>query len=225
MNTTCSHTERIQNHQAMFPSDWIYQARRLANVCNSLDDLKRSISSFEGCHIKTTATNTVFSDGNPHAKIMLIGEAPGINEDIQGIPFCGASGVLLDKMLHAINLDRSQVYISNTIFWRPPGNRKPTNLELDICKPFVEKHIAIVAPNILILVGGIACYNLLNITKTISVLRGRFYQYNNQYLSHAITTSVIFHPAYLLRQPTQKRVTWEDLKKIKEYIDTWKNMN
>jgi len=205
--------------QNLFPSDWIIEARKLAGQCSSIDELRNAVRSFERCEIKKTATNTVFSDGNPHAQIMLIGEAPGANEDIQGIPFCGASGMLLDKMLNAINLDRTKVYISNTVFWRPPGNRKPTDLELDICRPFVEKHIALVAPQILVLVGGIACYSLLDNTKTISNLRGKFHTYTNQYLSTSITAAAIFHPAYLLRQPLQKRLAWEDLKKIREYLD------
>ncbi len=207
----------------MFPSDWIIEARKLAGKCGSVDELRSAVESFEGCEIKKTATNTVFSDGNPNAKIMLVGEAPGANEDLQGIPFCGASGMLLDKMLNAINLDRTKVYISNAVFWRPPGNRKPTDLELDMCRPFVEKHVALVSPQILILVGGIACYSLLDSTKTISNLRGRFHTYTNQYLSNSITTAAIFHPAYLLRQPAQKRLAWEDLKKIREYLDNTNN--
>ncbi|MGL9758722.1 MAG: uracil-DNA glycosylase [Wolbachia sp.] len=208
-----------KEQQSMFPSDWIIEARKLASKCSSVDELRSAVESFEGCEIKKTATNTVFSDGNSNAKIMLVGEAPGANEDLQGIPFCGASGMLLDKMLSAINLDRTKVYISNTVFWRPPGNRKPTDLELDMCRPFVEKHIALISPQILVLVGGIACYSLLDNTKTISTLRGRFHAYTNQYLSHSITTSAIFHPAYLLRQPMQKRLAWEDLKKIREYLN------
>ncbi|QKX03100.1 uracil-DNA glycosylase [Wolbachia endosymbiont of Litomosoides sigmodontis] len=212
-----------KEQQSMFPSDWIIEARKLASKCNSIDELRSTVRLFEGCEIKKTATNTVFSDGNQSAKIMLIGEAPGVNEDRQGIPFCGVSGILLDKMLSAINLDRTKVYISNTVFWRPPGNRKPTDLELDMCKPFVEKHIALVSPQILILVGGIACYSLLDNTKTISILRGRFHTYTNQYLSHSIITAAIFHPAYLLRQPAQKHLAWEDLKKIREYLNNINN--
>ena len=215
--------QQKKEQQTMFPSDWIIEARKLASKCSSVDELRSAVVSFEGCEIKKTATNTVFSDGNPNAKIMLVGEAPGANEDLQGIPFCGASGMLLDKMLGAINLDRTKVYISNTVFWRPPGNRKPTDLELDMCRPFVEKHIALVSPQILILVGGIACYSLLDSTKTISTLRGRFHMYTNQYLSHSITTSAIFHPAYLLRQPMQKRLASEDLKKIREYLNNTNN--
>jgi DNA polymerase len=216
--TRWNDTKGGKEQQSMFPSDWIIEARKLASKCSSVDELRSAVVSFEGCEIKKTATNTVFSDGNPNAKIMLVGEAPGANEDLQGIPFCGASGMLLDKMLGAINLDRTKVYISNTVFWRPPGNRKPTDLELDMCRPFVEKHIALVSPQILILVGGIACYSLLDNTKTISTLRGRFHTYTNQYLSNLITTAAIFHPAYLLRQPAQKRLAWEDLKKIRNYL-------
>lgn len=223
-SVTCWNDTKIgKEHKNFFPSDWIIEARKLASECSSVDELRSAVKSFEGCEIKKTATNTVFSDGNPNAKIMLVGEAPGANEDLKGIPFCGASGMLLDKMLNAINLDRTKVYISNTVFWRPPGNRKPTDLELDMCRPFVEKHVALVSPQILILVGGIACYSLLDSTKTISNLRGRFHTYTNQYLSNSITTAAIFHPAYLLRQPAQKRLAWEDLKKIREYLDNTNN--
>lgn len=213
------HENNLQKNQAFFPSNWVIEARRLANDCTSIDELKKVVKSFDGCEIKKTAINTVFSDGNYNAEVMLIGEAPGANEDIHGIPFCGASGMLLDKMLKAIELDRTRVYISNSVFWRPPGNRRPTDLELDICRPFVEKHIALAKPKILILVGGVACYNLLDNTKTISHLRGKFHTYINEYMSNSVVTAAIFHPAYLLRQPQQKRLAWEDLKKIKEYLD------
>ncbi|MDD9331489.1 MAG: uracil-DNA glycosylase [Wolbachia sp.] len=215
----CNESSDLKESKNFFPSDWIIEARKLASKCDSVDELMDVVKSFGGCEIKKTATNTVFSDGNQNAKIMLIGEAPGANEDLQGIPFCGASGILLDKMLNSIGLDRTKVYISNAVFWRPPGNRKPTDLELDMCRPFVERHIALVAPQILILVGGIACYSLLDNTKTISNLRGRFHTYTNQYLSNSITTAAIFHPAYLLRQPLQKRLAWEDLRKIREYLN------
>ncbi len=212
-----SNEEKIVDQQ--LPSDWIIEAKKLANKSSNIAELKKSVESFNGCEIKKTATNTVFADGNPQAKVMLIGEAPGVNEDLKGIPFCGASGDLLDKMLAAIKLDRTKVYISNSMFWRPPGNRRPTDLELEICRPFVEKHIALISPKILILVGGTASYSFLDHTKTISKLRGQFYSYTNQYLNIPITTAVIFHPAYLLRQPMQKRLAWQDLQQIKEYID------
>jgi uracil-DNA glycosylase family 4 len=221
--TSWDDTKAGKESKNFFPSDWIIEARKLASKCNSVGELRSAVESFEGCEIKKTATNTVFSDGNPNAKIMLVGEAPGANEDMKGIPFCGASGILLDKMLSAISLDRTKVYISNTVFWRPPGNRKPTNLELDMCRPFVEKHIALVSPQILVLVGGIACYNLLDNTKTISNLRGKFHTHANQYLPNPIATVAIFHPAYLLRQPMQKRLAWEDLKMVREYLDSTKH--
>ncbi|WP_339047518.1 uracil-DNA glycosylase [Candidatus Mesenet endosymbiont of Phosphuga atrata] len=212
--------EKVMEHKHMLPSDWVVEAKKIAGRCTSVEELKKAVESFNGCEVKAMATNTVFADGNPQAKIMLIGEAPGMNEDLKGIPFCGASGDLLDKMLAAIELDRTKVYISNTMFWRPPGNRRPTDLELEMCQPFVEKHIALVLPKILVLVGGTATYSLLDQTKSISRLRGQFHTYTNQYLDMEITTAVIFHPAYLLRQPMQKRLAWQDLKQIKEYVDS-----
>ncbi|XGA08300.1 MAG: uracil-DNA glycosylase [Wolbachia endosymbiont of Xenopsylla cheopis] len=211
--------EKVVEQKYMLPSDWVVEAKKIADRCTSVEELKKAIESFNGCEVKAMATNTVFADGNSQAKIMLIGEAPGMNEDLRGIPFCGASGDLLDKMLAAIELDRTKVYISNTMFWRPPGNRRPMDLELEMCRPFVEKHIALVLPKILVLVGGTATYSLLDQTKSISRLRGQFHTYTNQYLDMEITTAVIFHPAYLLRQPMQKRLAWQDLKQIKEYIN------
>ncbi|WP_044195635.1 uracil-DNA glycosylase [Ehrlichia japonica] len=199
---------------------YLLKAQNLAEQCNTIEQLKSAIESFDGCDIKNLATNTVFADGNPKAKVMLIGEAPGANEDLKGIPFCGASGVLLDKMLQAIGFDRTTVYISNAVFWRPPGNRRPTDFEIAVCKPFVEKHIALIMPKILVLVGSTACYSMLDSKNPISKLRGRFHSYSNQFFQHSITTAIIFHPSYLLRQPMQKRIAWEDLKQIKRYFDT-----
>ncbi|WDM85365.1 uracil-DNA glycosylase [Ehrlichia sp. JZT12] len=199
---------------------YLLKAQSLAEQCNTVQELKSAIESFDGCDLKNLATNTVFSDGNPSAKMMLIGEAPGANEDLKGIPFCGASGMLLDKMLNAIGFDRTTVYISNAVFWRPPGNRRPTDFEIAVCKPFVEKHIALIAPKMLVLVGSTACYAMLDSKNPISRLRGRFHFYNNQFLQHSITTGIIFHPSYLLRQPMQKRVAWEDLKQIRSYFST-----
>ncbi len=187
--------------------------------CSDLSKLYCLVKNFTKCDLKKNATNTVFSDGNPNSNIMLIGEAPGVNEDLEGIPFCGASGKLLDKMLAAIDLDRNKVYITNMVFWRPPGNRQPTFNEIEICRPFVEKHISLVSPKLIVLVGGIAATSMLNSDFGISRLRGRFYDYTNQYLGHnSIKAIAIFHPAYLLRQPKQKRLAWEDLKLIKSYL-------
>ncbi|MGN7661192.1 MAG: uracil-DNA glycosylase [Anaplasma sp.] len=212
----------VKPGKKQFSTDWIDAAQRIAEACHSLAELREAVESFEGCDIKKSSMNTVLADGNPNAKIMLIGEAPGSSEDREGRPFCGASGKLLDKMLAAIDLSRENTYISNTIFWRPPGNRRPTDFELAVCRPFVEKHIALVAPDIIVLVGGTACYALLDVPESVSKLRGRFHKYTNSFLERPITTAVIFHPAYLLRQPMQKRLAWEDLKLIRAYIERGK---
>ena len=165
------------------PSAAIAAARTLSDQARTLADLEASVRAFDGCAIKKTASKTVFSDGNPQSRVMIIGEAPGAQEDIQGIPFCGPSGQLLDRMLAAIGLDRSSVYISNTVFWRPPGNRQPSTEETSACLPFVERHIALIHPSLLILAGGTATTTLLNKDTSISRLRGRFYDYTNSYLS------------------------------------------
>lgn len=195
-------------------------SRALADKANTLDELKLAVSNFEGCEIKKAATNTVFGDGIRDAKIMVIGEAPGASEDALGVPFCGDSGKLLDNMLKSIELYRNRnFYITNTIFWRPPANRAPTPEEIEICRPFVEKHIALINPSLLILVGATAVTSLLGNHLQISKIRQECYMYNNQYLNSPITTTAIFHPAYLLRQPMQKKTSWYDLLKIRKYID------
>ncbi|MBL0318553.1 MAG: uracil-DNA glycosylase [Alphaproteobacteria bacterium] len=194
-------------------------ATDLVEKASSIDELKASLLAFDGCSLKKTATNTVFSDGVPSAKIMLVGEAPGADEDQQGIPFCGVSGKLLDKMLESIGLSRkTNIYISNTLFWRPPGNRNPSADELSICEPFVQKHIALVKPSLLILSGSVATKTLLNTPQGITKLRGKFYEYSNPYLEKPIKTAILFHPSYLLRQPSQKREAWQDLLMIKHYL-------
>jgi uracil-DNA glycosylase family 4 len=199
--------------------DYIALARALADKANNIEELRKSLQDFNGCELKKFATNTVFGDGNPEAKIMLIGEAPGSTEDLKGIPFCGESGNLLDNMLHAIGVSRkNNAYITNTVFWRPPANRQPTLEEVDICRPFVEKHIALINPKLIILVGSTAATSLLGKNSGITKIRQEYYFYSNKYLSSPIQTTAIFHPAYLLRQPTQKRTSWYDLLKIKDYL-------
>lgn len=193
-------------------------SRLLANDCKTLAELEAAIRAFDGCSLKKTAGKTVFADGNPNAKILLIGEAPGVQEDIQGIPFCGPAGQLLDKMLAAIDLNRGSVFISNTVYWRPPGNRQPNPEETAICLPFVEKLVGLVSPTLLILAGGTATHALLKKDQSISRLRGKFYDYKNEYLEVPIKTALIYHPSYLLRQPLQKRLAWEDLLKIQAYL-------
>lgn len=210
---------RIASKPLAVPEEIIAQARIIAESCNTLAELKQAVEAFEGCALKRTATSTVFSDGNPNAEIMLIGEAPGANEDVQGIPFCGDSGKLLDVMLGSVGIMRTtNLYISNCLFWRPPGNRAPSPEELAICLPFVERHIAIVRPKILILAGATAVWDLLQLKEGITKLRGREHQYINRYIKAPIPVSIIFHPSYLLRQPSQKKQLWFDLLKIKHFI-------
>ncbi len=186
-------------------------ARELADKATTLAELEAAVRAFDGCALKKTAAKTVFADGNPEAELMIIGEAPGADEDRQGIPFCGVSGKLLDKMLAAIGYDRSSAYITNTVFWRPPGNRQPSTEETSICLPFVEKHIALVAPKLLLLAGGTAAGALLRREESIGRLRGKTYDYTNPYMTHPTHTMVTYHPSYLLRQPTQKRLAWQDM--------------
>jgi len=201
------------------PSAAIAASRALADKAATLAELEAAVRSFDGCAIKKTANKTVFSDGNPQGRVMIIGEAPGAQEDIQGIPFCGPSGKLLDAMLAAIGLTRAaNVYISNTVFWRPPGNRQPSPEETSTCLPFVEKHIALVKPALLILSGGTATTTLLRKDTSISRLRGKFYDYTNPYLETPIPTVVTYHPSYLLRSPAQKRLAWNDLLMIKDFL-------
>ena len=196
--------------------------RQLADQCNSIEELKRAINKFDGLEIKRGANCTVFADGNPKSDIMLIGEAPGANEDQQGIPFCGQSGKLLDNILAAIKIDRTKCYITNTIFWRPPANRRPTAEEINTCRPFVEKHVSLVDPKIIILVGSTAVESLLDLKTPMNELRSQTFQYKNIYLKSPVDTFVIFHPSYLLRQPSQKKVMWLDMHKINKFYTNFR---
>lgn len=186
-------------------------ARALAASCRTLDELAEALERFELCPLKATATRLCLCDGNPTARIMLVGEAPGLEEDRQGKPFVGASGKLLDRMLATIGLDRRSVYITNTVFWRPPGNRAPTALELATCAPFLERQIELMNPAILVFVGGIAARALLGTTEGVTRLRGRRFEYRPARGEAPIPARVMFHPAYLLRQPMQKKLAWRDL--------------
>ncbi len=194
-------------------------SRKLADNADSLDKLKSMIIDFNGCDLKNFAISTVFADGNPEAKIMLIGEAPGAKEDELGVPFCGESGVLLDAMLFTIGLSRKEnIYITNTVFWRPPANRRPTKQEIEICRPFLEKHISLINPKLIICVGSTAVTGLLGDKITINAARTNNHFYQNKYLLKPINTMAIFHPAYLLRQPAKKKDSWFDLIKIQQFI-------
>ena len=186
-----------------------------AGEATNIAELRAALESFEGCALKKTAMNLVFMDGNEKAQVMLVGEAPGAEEDRQGKPFVGPSGLLLNKMLASIGIERDEVAISNTVFWRPPGNRTPTTQETAICGPFIERLIELIDPDILITLGGPAAKSLLGQAQGIGRLRGQWFTYSTPRLSHPIDTIPLFHPAYLLRTPAQKRVTWQDLLKIK----------
>lgn len=192
-------------------------ARELAQSCKTLSELRAALETFDGCSLRKTAKNLVFSDGNPEAKVMLVGEAPGRDEDLQGLPFVGRSGQLLDRMLASIGLDRSSVYIINTLPWRPPGNRPPTADELAICEPFVERQIELVAPKVLVCVGGVSAKQMLKTDTGIMRLRGRWTNYASQ--AGDIPALPIFHPAFLLRQPAHKRLAWRDLLSLRQKLD------
>lgn len=203
-------------------------ARSRANACEDLPALREALAAFDGCALKTTATNLVFGTGASPADIMLIGEAPGRDEDRQGEPFVGASGQLLEAMLGFVELDRTtNVYITNILPWRPPGNRQPTAAETAACLPFLERHIALVAPRALMFLGGTAAKTLLNRNEGITRLRGKWYEYTSPALEAAglppIPAMATLHPAYLLRQPAQKRAAWLDLLAVREKLDLLKS--
>ena len=180
----------------------------------SLERLRKSINEIKNCSLKNNATNMVFSDGNPKSKIMLLGEAPGFNEDQEGLPFVGRAGALLDKMLASINLDRKNVYISNIINYRPPENRRPTDEEIKRYLPFVEKHIEIINPKILVLLGSTAMNALIGSGEVISKVRGNWIE--KKFGKCKTSIIVTFHPAFLMRQPAQKKMAWIDLKMIRD---------
>ncbi len=205
---------------AAVPGDaGVAAARELAARAPTLEALREAMERFEGCNLRLTARRLVFSDGAAGARVMFVGEAPGRDEDEAGVPFVGRSGHLLDRMLKAIGLARSDVYIANVVPWRPPGNRTPTPQETEICKPFVMRQIELVAPEVLVFLGGASAAALTGTTLGITRLRGRW-------LSYATATGEIpamptLHPAYLLRQPAQKRFAWRDLLAIRRRLDSF----
>jgi len=186
-------------------------ASQIASACASLTELHRALEAFEGLPLKQAATSTVFADGAAQPRLMCIGEAPGHEEDRQGVPFVGASGKLLDRMLASIGLDRSEVYITNILPWRPPANRKPTHDEVAVCLPFVVRHIELVDPPLLLLLGGAAASALLARSEGINRLRGHWFEVGSPGLQRPVPTLATFHPAYLLRTPEAKREAWRDL--------------
>jgi uracil-DNA glycosylase family 4 len=199
------------------PEVAITAARETARTASSLAVLREMLQAFEGCALKSTATQLVFADGQPQARVMFVGEAPGRDEDIEGLPFVGRSGKLLDLMMAAIGLKRSDVYIANVIPWRPPGNRTPTPQETQICLPFVQRQIELVNPDILVTLGNPSTQTLLQTRDGIMKSRGRWVDYDTG--TRKIRAIATFHPAYLLRSPSYKRMTWMDFRSIAKALE------
>ena len=210
---------KLINHNLIYNNKAINRYKNVsfeisADKIANLERLKKSIHGIKNCSLKENAKNMVFSDGNPKSKIMLIGEAPGANEDEEGWPFVGRAGALLDKMLLAINLDRKKVYISNILNYRPPENRKPTDEEIKRYLPFITKHIEIINPKILVLLGSTAMNALIGNEVVISKMRGKWIE--KKFGSCKTSVIITFHPAFLMRQPAQKKMAWIDLKMIRD---------
>jgi uracil-DNA glycosylase len=199
------------------PEVAIQSAREAARTAPSLEVLRTLLENFDGCALKSTATRLVFADGNPQARIMFVGEAPGREEDIEGLPFVGRSGKLLDRMISAIGLDRTSAYITNVIPWRPPGNRTPTPQETQICLPFIQRQIELVNPDVLVTLGNPSTQTLLQTRDGIMKTRGRWFDYDTG--SRKIRALATFHPAYLLRSPSYKRLAWQDLRSIAKELN------
>jgi len=192
-------------------------AEARAAACTTLEELRSALEAFDECGLKQTAKSLVFSDGNPDGRVMFIGEAPGRDEDLQGKSFVGRSGQLLDKMLQAIGLDRSQIYIANVIYWRPPGNRDPSPVEMAQCRPFIKRQIELCAPDIIVPLGAVPARELLHTTTGILRLRGHWKTYDMA--GRKVPVLPTFHPAYLLRQPAQKKLAWRDFLELRCKLD------
>ena len=198
------------------PDSAVMAAREEAKNAKTLDELRSILDGFTGCTLRATATRLVFADGNPQARVMFVGEAPGRDEDIEGLPFVGRSGKLLDRMMAAIGLTRANAYIANIVPWRPPGNRTPTPQELAICLPFTLRQIELVDPDVLVCLGGPSAHTLLGSRDGILKTRGRWFTFHTG--SREIRATATLHPAYLLRQPLQKRLAWRDFLAIKKAL-------
>jgi len=193
-------------------------AKEICRKAESLSELREMLEKFDGCSLKFSANSTVFGYGNPKAPLLIVGEAPGADEDRQGKPFVGRSGHLLDKMLKAIGVEREECFVSNILPWRPPGNRTPTDGEIAVCLPFLKRQIELVNPKIILLLGASAANALLNNSESISRLRGHFLEYNIDE-NHNYPALATFHPAYLLRSAGQKAKAWNDLLRLKEKLE------
>ena len=199
---------------APLATDGFGSAMELAAKCNSLAQLRAAMEAFEGSQLKKLSTTTVFADGNPASRIMLIGEAPGHDEDKAGLPFVGRAGKLLDKMLAAIGLDRTGAYIINVMPWRPPDNRNPEPGEVVMCIPFLRRHVELAQPKIMVMLGAVAARHVLGLNDGIMKLRGRWLEYRVG--DRMVPLMPTLHPAYLLRQPAHKKLAWRDLQAVKE---------
>jgi uracil-DNA glycosylase family 4 len=199
------------------PEAAITSAREATRTAPTLEALRELLEKFDGCALKHTATRLVFADGNPKARVMFVGEAPGRDEDLEGLPFVGRSGKLLDRMIAAIGLDRSKAYIANVIPWRPPGNRTPTLQETQICLPFIQRQIELVDPDILVTLGNPSTQTLLSTREGIMRTRGKWFDYDTG--TRTIRAIATFHPAYLLRSPSYKRMSWQDLRAIAKALE------
>lgn len=191
-------------------------AQNLSQI-QTIGELRKAVEAFEGCALKRTALHTVFCDGDVNSPVMFIGEAPGAEEDKQGLPFVGQSGLLLNKMLSAIGFSRSQVYITNVVYWRPPGNRTPDPDEIALCLPFLERHIELMQPKVVVLLGATAMRAVLGLPSGLSRARGRWHQHVTP-TGQTFPTMVTFHPSYLLRSPGQKALAWQDFMMLQEAL-------
>ena len=200
--------------------NFLQDAIELAKSAQTLEELHRILMNFNGCTLKKTAKNTVFGEGPQNAPVMFVGEAPGADEDRLGRPFVGVSGQLLDKIMASVGLDRKKnAYISNIIPWRPPGNRSPSDSEISLCMPFIERHIELLCPKILVLVGGVSMNALLRQNSGIMKVRGNWTSYQTSRMKHPIPAIAIFHTAFLLRNPIQKRLIWKDILTIRQKME------
>lgn len=198
----------------------LQSAKALAASANTLSELRSALERFEGCPLKRSAKNLVFADGNPSSDLMFVGEAPGRDEDEQGLPFVGVSGQLLDRILAALGRDRTSVYIVNVLPWRPPDNREPALAEASVCLPFLKRHIAIVKPKVVMALGATAAKNLFDTTEGITRLRGKWLELEAD--GHRCPAMATFHPAALLRMPLNKRYVWRDMLAVQERLEQLK---
>src|SRR5260370_31992203 len=217
VRTTAAAIPAAGSEAALAPEVAIQSAREAARTAPTLEALRALLEKFDGCALKSTATRLVFADGNPQARVMFVGEAPGREEDIEGLPFVGRSGKLLDRMIAAIGLDRSSAYIANVIPWRPPGHRTPTPQETQVCLPFIQRQIELVNPDVLVTLGNPSTQTLLSTREGIMKTRGRWFDYDTG--TRVIRALATFHPAYLLRSPSYNPMPWQDLRSIAKALE------